>query len=82
MTARRPARPRMLERPPSAALPSTLWTTIAWSSGSFPQTLVIYAFSTLIFRYLTDTVGIGAAVVGSVMAIAKFYDAAIDPAIG
>jgi GPH family glycoside/pentoside/hexuronide:cation symporter len=54
----------------------------AWGSGSFCQTLVIYAFGVLYFRYLTDSVGIGAALVGSMIAASKMFDAAINPVIG
>jgi GPH family glycoside/pentoside/hexuronide:cation symporter len=55
---------------------------IAWGSGSFCQTLVIYAFGVLIFRYLTDTVGIAAALAGTLIGASKLYDALINPAIG
>ncbi len=55
---------------------------IAWGSGSFSQTLVIYAFGVLFFRYLTDTVGIAAALAGALIAASKIYDAMINPIIG
>jgi GPH family glycoside/pentoside/hexuronide:cation symporter len=64
----------------AGALPVSL--SIAWGSGSFCQTLVIYGFGVIYFRYLTDTVGIGPALVGSLIAGSKLYDAAITPAIG
>ncbi|HWU03653.1 MAG TPA: MFS transporter, partial [Novosphingobium sp.] len=64
----------------AAALPRRL--AVAWGSGSFCQTLVIYAFGVLYFRYLTDTVGLGAALVGSLIAVSKVYDALINPVIG
>lgn len=55
---------------------------IAWATGSFPQTIVLYAYQVLIFRYLTDTVGIAVALVGTMVALSKLYDALIDPLIG
>lgn len=55
---------------------------VAWGSGAFCQAMVIYAFSALFFRYLTDTVAIGAALVGTMIGLSKFYDALIAPIIG
>jgi GPH family glycoside/pentoside/hexuronide:cation symporter len=55
---------------------------VAWGSGSFPQTLIIFAFGGLLFRYLTDTVAIGAALAGGMIALSKIYDASINPLIG
>jgi GPH family glycoside/pentoside/hexuronide:cation symporter len=55
---------------------------VAWASGSYCQTLVIYAFGVLYFRYLTDTVGIAAALTGTLIAVSKLYDALINPMIG
>lgn len=66
--------------PSEARAPLSL--AIAWGSGSFSQTLVIFAFSVLIFRYLTDTVGIAAALAGTMIAASKLYDAVINPTIG
>ena len=55
---------------------------IAWGSGSFSQSLVIYGFGVLLFRYYTDTVGIAAALAGSMIGLSKLYDAVINPGIG
>jgi GPH family glycoside/pentoside/hexuronide:cation symporter len=59
-----------------------LSVAIGWGSGSFCQSLVIYAYSVLVLRYLTDTVGIAAALAGTLMAVSKTYDALINPLIG
>lgn len=74
MSASRTAAPSDARAPLSLA--------IAWGSGSFSQTLMIYAFGVLIFRYLTDTVGIAAALTGTLIGASKLYDALINPAIG
>jgi GPH family glycoside/pentoside/hexuronide:cation symporter len=55
---------------------------VAWASGAFPQAIAFNAFSVLFFRYLTDTVGLEAALVGTIIGASKFYDALIAPAIG
>lgn len=55
---------------------------IAWATGAVPQAIAFNAFSLLYFRYLTDTVGIEAALVGTIIALSKIYDAIIAPFIG
>jgi GPH family glycoside/pentoside/hexuronide:cation symporter len=75
----------MLDAPRRAGEPPAEIATglvIAWGSGSFCQAMVIYAYGVLFFRYLTDTVGISAAIVGTMIGASKLYDAIIDPTIG
>lgn len=67
---------------PEADQRAPLSVAIAWGSGSFCQSLVIYAYSVLVLRYLTDTVGLAAALAGTLMAVFKVYDALINPVIG
>lgn len=55
---------------------------IAWASGAFQQAIAFNAFAVLFFRYLTDTVGLEAALVGTIIGASKFYDALIAPGIG
>ncbi len=55
---------------------------LGWALGAFPQAIASYAFSVLLFRYLTDTVALGAALVGTMIAVSKVYDGLIDPTIG
>jgi GPH family glycoside/pentoside/hexuronide:cation symporter len=55
---------------------------IAWASGAFPQAIAFNVFTVLFFRYLTDAVGLEAAVVGTIIGVSKFYDALIAPGIG
>ena len=70
----------MPERDEQGRIPLAL--VVAWASGSYCQTLVIYAFGVLFFRYLTDTVGIAAAIAGTLIAASKLYDTLINPLIG
>lgn len=53
-----------------------------WASGAFGQAVAFYAFGVLLLRYLTDTVGITAAIAGLLIGGSKLVDGFIDPAIG
>lgn len=55
---------------------------VAWAFGAFPQAIAFNVFTVLFFRYLTDTVGLEAALVGTIIGASKFYDALIAPGIG
>src|SRR5688572_18189350 len=66
--------------PPPGRLPRTV--ILGWALGAFPQAIAGYAFSVLLFRYLTDTVALSAALVGTMIAVSKIYDGLIDPTIG
>lgn len=71
-----------MPEPGGGEVRAPLSIAVAWGSGSFCQSLVIYAYSVLVLRYLTDTVGLAAALAGTLMAVFKVYDALINPVIG
>src|SRR6478672_4508549 len=66
--------------PATDRLPRSL--AVGWGSGAYCQAIATYAFGVLLFRYLTDTAAVGAALVGTMIALSKIYDAAINPLIG
>jgi GPH family glycoside/pentoside/hexuronide:cation symporter len=53
-----------------------------WGIGSLSISLMFNATSLLILRYLVDFVGLGAALAGLLIGIAKIYDAVTDPLMG
>jgi GPH family glycoside/pentoside/hexuronide:cation symporter len=56
--------------------------SMAWGGGAFGQAVAFYAYTVLLFRYLADTAAISAALVGTLIALSKIYDAIIAPLIG
>jgi GPH family glycoside/pentoside/hexuronide:cation symporter len=57
-------------------------TRIGWGLGSLPGSALAVTANVLLMRFMTDTLGIGAAVAGSLFATAKLWDAFVDPLIG
>ena len=55
---------------------------IGWGSGALGQAIAVYAFSVLLLRYLTDSVGMSAAIAGILIGASKLVDAVVDPFIG
>jgi glycoside/pentoside/hexuronide:cation symporter, GPH family len=55
---------------------------LGWGLGSLAGTALSLTANVLLLRFMTDTLGIGAALAGSVFAAAKFWDAINDPLIG
>lgn len=53
-----------------------------WGLGTLPVALYFNTFNALALRFLTDYVGIAAAVAGSLIAFSKIYDAVSDPVMG
>ena len=53
-----------------------------WGIGSLSISLMFNATSLLMLRYLVDFVGLGAALAGLLIGIAKIYDAVTDPLMG
>lgn len=55
---------------------------IGWGLGSLPGSALSVTANVLLLRFMTDTLGIGAALAGSLFAGAKLWDAIVDPFIG
>ena len=55
---------------------------IGWGLGSLPASALSVTANVLLLRFMTDTLGIGAAVASSIFSIAKLWDAVNDPMIG
>jgi len=53
-----------------------------WGIGSLSMSLMFNATSLLMLRYLVDFVGLGAALAGLLIGVAKVYDAVTDPLMG
>ena len=53
-----------------------------WGIGSLSMSLMFNATSLLMLRYLVDFVGLGAALAGLLIGVAKIYDAVTDPLMG
>jgi GPH family glycoside/pentoside/hexuronide:cation symporter len=55
---------------------------IGWGLGSLPGSALSVTANVLLLRFMTDTLGIGAAVASTIFATAKFWDAFNDPLVG
>ncbi len=55
---------------------------IGWGLGSLPGSALSVIANVLLLRFMTDTLGIGAAIASTIFAVAKFWDAFNDPMIG
>jgi GPH family glycoside/pentoside/hexuronide:cation symporter len=55
---------------------------IGWGLGSLPGSALSVTANVLLMRFMTDTLGISAALGSSVFAFAKLWDAVNDPLIG
>lgn len=60
----------------------SLGTRLGWASGSLVTSTILFVTTTFFMRYLTDYVGIAAALAGSLLAITKVFDALINPIMG
>ncbi len=66
-----------------AVVSETSWRVrIGWGLGSLPGSALSITANVLLLRFMTDTLGIAAALAGSLFAGAKLWDAVIDPFIG
>ena len=65
---------------PKAELPLRL--RVGWGLGSLPGSALSVTANVLLMRFMTDTLGISAALGSSVFAFAKLWDAVNDPLIG
>lgn len=55
---------------------------LGWGLASLPASALSVTANVLLLRFMTDTLGIGAAVASSLFSIAKLWDAVNDPMIG
>ena len=65
---------------PLARLPTRL--CVGWGMGTLGMALMFNATSLLLLRYLVDHLGMAAALAGTIIGLAKFYDAVTDPLMG
>jgi glycoside/pentoside/hexuronide:cation symporter, GPH family len=66
----------------SSAAELPLRLRIGWGLGSLPGSALSVTANVLLMRFMTDTLGISAALGSSVFAFAKLWDAVNDPLIG
>jgi glycoside/pentoside/hexuronide:cation symporter, GPH family len=66
--------------PAKAELPLRL--RVGWGLGSLPGSALSVTANVLLMRFMTDTLGISAALGSSVFAFAKLWDAINDPLVG
>ncbi len=59
---------------------STLYA--GWALGAFCTSVLINSTGLLHLRFMTDSLGIGAALAGTLLAISRVYDGVIDPLMG
>jgi Na+/melibiose symporter-like transporter len=55
---------------------------IGWAFGSFATTVLVSSVGLLHLRFMTDSLGIGAAIAGSLVVISRFCDGMTDPVMG
>ncbi|MBB5686406.1 MFS transporter [Sphingobium boeckii] len=72
----------MGEREPAEEPLLPLSTRLGWGLGSFPMASLNLAAGTLLVRYMTDTLGVAAALAATLFSVAKIWDAVSDPIIG
>lgn len=65
---------------PKTGLPRSI--CMGWGLGTLGPVTVLTASNVLLLRYLTDHVGIAAALASSLIAFSKILDAFLDPAMG
>ena len=53
-----------------------------WALGSFSTSVLVNAMGLLLMRFMTDELGLGAALAGSMLALSKVYDGVTDPIMG
>lgn len=70
----------MTEASAAARLPRSV--CMGWGLGTLGPVTVLTATNVLLLRYLTDHVGIAAALASSLIAFSKILDAFLDPAMG
>ena len=64
----------------SKSLPFGL--SVGWGMGTLAMSLMFQSTSVFLLKYIVDFVGIAAATAGTIVSLAKIYDAIVDPLIG
>lgn len=59
-----------------------LGVRVGWASGSIVTSVIVFVTTTFFLRFMTDYVGIGAAVAGGLLAATKIFDAIVNPMMG
>jgi len=62
--------------------PLPLGLSIGWGMGTLAMSLMFQSTSVFLLKYIVDFVGIAAATAGTIVSLAKIYDAIVDPLIG
>jgi len=62
--------------------PLPLGLSIGWGMGTLAMSLMFQSTSVFLLKYMVDFVGIAAATAGTIVSLAKIYDAIVDPLIG
>ncbi|WP_189338514.1 MFS transporter [Sphingobium sp. SCG-1] len=55
---------------------------VGWGLGTLAPAMVLMACNVLLLRYLTDQVGVAAALASTLIAVSKLVDAILDPLMG
>jgi GPH family glycoside/pentoside/hexuronide:cation symporter len=75
-----PLEPSSSTATPSQPLP--LGLSIGWGMGTLAMSLMFQSTSVFLLKYIVDFVGLAAATAGTIVSLAKIYDAVVDPLIG
>lgn len=59
-----------------------LKTCLSWGMGTVAMSILFNSYAVLTLRFMTDTLGIAAALAGTILLGAKVYDAITDPIMG
>jgi glycoside/pentoside/hexuronide:cation symporter, GPH family len=57
-------------------------TYAGWALGSFSTSVLVNAMGLLLMRFMTDELGLAAALAASILALSKVYDGVTDPIMG
>ena len=77
-----PAAPSTAAAAATAAAPVPFGTRFGWGIGSLGVSLLFNTYSALLLFYLTNVVGLRLEVAGTLIVIAKIYDALINVPMG
>ncbi len=66
----------------AAARSLTRTTMVGWGIGTLGPVIVLSATNALLLRFITDFVGLSAALAATLIGLSKLYDAFADPAMG
>ncbi len=68
--------------PAATTTPVTTTIRLGWALGTVASTFLLFIMNTFYLRFMTDYVGLSAALAGGLLASIKFFDMAINPAVG